>query len=210
MCIIYKTNGEPIPEKHLRRGFKRNKNGAGFAACHMGKIHMEKGFFDFESFYKAYKPYSLLKNVVHFRHSTCGDFNSVANCHPFYFGNGSDKNRYIMAHNGHLHKVETYNGYSDSFLFARDFLSNLISKYKFTGKMFKHRIDKFVGDNNKLVLMSDKGEFVIINEDAGIWKNQIWYSNGDYKFIANLKRTWRKSQIRKKIKNFFYKLIDNL
>jgi hypothetical protein len=55
MCIaIYKPKGEEVSKDRLRNSFNRNPHGAGFAFAEgAGKVHIRKGFFTFDQFWKA-------------------------------------------------------------------------------------------------------------------------------------------------------------
>src|SRR6266545_3554785 len=55
-CVaIYKPKGVQIAKKYLSNSFENNKDGAGFAYAKDGKITINKGYFSFEEFWKAFK-----------------------------------------------------------------------------------------------------------------------------------------------------------
>ncbi len=203
MCLAIKTNGNEIPKSYLRRGFKRNPHGAGFSIIKDGKIFVSKGYFSFEEFYKAYHPFKNEPALIHFRYMTTGRQGKL-NCHPFKFGRG----KYSVIHNGVIHRVEPEGERSDTAQFTYEFLNEWIKKYSFDSKIFKRRISQFVGRANKLVLMDEMGKSIIINEDLGVWKNGVWYSNYDYRFLGEFKRTWRKNK--GKLKRFLHNLVNKI
>src|SRR5436853_6269879 len=99
MCLaIAKPRNKILSRSDLARGFEANDDGAGFAFAWRGKLTVQKGFFDFNSFWRAFN--KIPKNapaIVHFRKVSYG-IKSKANCHPFLI----DKNL-AMIHNGSLH-----------------------------------------------------------------------------------------------------------
>ncbi len=201
--MIKVAANNPVPLSYLKRAWARNPHGAGFSMMFGNDFETFKGFTTFEDFWKAYSYGSnrWREAVIHFRYSTAGEI-SEANCHPFLFG----RNKYAMAHNGTIEKLCFTGKRSDSNILAKDYLSKWIKKYSFTSKRFKSRIEKFIGKDkyNKLILMSDKGEFLIINEEFGVWKNGNWYSNRDFQFFCSPIRAYRKWK--RKVKDFWNNL----
>ena len=83
MCIaIYKPEGKIISKATLQECYDSNPDGAGFMYNQSKKLHIEKGFFSFDSFYDAYKKHENKQAVIHFRIKTHGKIDT-ANCHPF-------------------------------------------------------------------------------------------------------------------------------
>src|SRR6266576_2889542 len=101
MCItLFSARQKPTKET-LRICFSNNKDGAGFAYAHEGKIHMQKGFFTFEGFWSSYR--LMPENVpfvVHFRKVSSGP-KDAKNCHPWEI----DKN-HVFAHNGTIKQFD--------------------------------------------------------------------------------------------------------
>jgi len=83
MCIaIYKPEGKVISKDTLLECYDGNPDGAGFMYAQNKKLHIEKGFFSFDSFYEAYKLHEQKQTVIHFRIKTHGKIDTT-NCHPF-------------------------------------------------------------------------------------------------------------------------------
>ena len=174
MCLaIYKPVGEYIPENYLENGFEMNSDGAGFAYRNGDNIVIEKGFFRFESFIKAWRRVSAKQALIHFRWATSGK-KDIDNCHPFIFNKG----KYVMIHNGVLsHRTEPEK--SDTVCFVQDVLEPMSKTYGFNPKT-KSILEKHIGRGNKIAVMSKTGKVHFLNEDAGHWLDKVWYSNDSY------------------------------
>ena len=56
MCIaIYKPADKILSQETLTECYDSNPDGAGFMYAQDKKLHIEKGFFSYESFYQAFK-----------------------------------------------------------------------------------------------------------------------------------------------------------
>ena len=56
MCIaIYKPEGKVISQDILKECYDSNPDGAGFMYAEDKKLHIQKGFFSYGSFYEAFK-----------------------------------------------------------------------------------------------------------------------------------------------------------
>lgn len=85
MCVIvYKPADAPtLPFDILQACFTTNRDGAGFAYIHEGKVHWSKGYFNVDLLNKALMEIPAdAETVVHFRIATQG-LVDVANTHPF-------------------------------------------------------------------------------------------------------------------------------
>lgn len=178
MCIaICKPKDQIIPVSHLEESFRRNSDGAGFAYAENNEIHIEKGFMDFDSFLEAYKPHKEKAAIVHFRITTHGETDQD-NTHPFRVG----KNM-AMIHNGIINAIDCKDdpSRSDTYHFNTKILSQLYkrdSRFIFKDH-YKELIREYVG-YSKLVFLNNKGHFQIVNEQAGVWDEGVWYSNKSY------------------------------
>jgi len=75
-----------------------------------------------------------------------------------------------------------------------------------------------IGKNNKVVILDYKGDFVIFNEQEGVWENGVWFSNETFKTarksIASLddrkiiEKNGKKWLMHKKGDVFIYNVID--
>jgi hypothetical protein len=204
MCLLIYKPGHvhSIPKEHLKIGFDKNQDGAGFMWVDkqrrgQRRLRINKGFMDFDQFYSSYSYWQNMcpdsPFVVHFRWSTRG-LKTKLNCHPFktYHGAG-------MAHNGvfqmpsitHPELTCTYFTHdnppldyeSDTSYYARELFSRYAIPW-FTPDHIKHT-SEFIGTGNKVVLLDWKERVVILNEAQGEWDKGIWYSNTGYKYSYN-------------------------
>lgn len=212
MCIIaYKPNNTKMPDYDiLKTMFERNPDGSGFMLIKQNKVHIEKGFMDFKSFYKALKRY---KNewynkpfVLHFRISTQAGVNKEC-CHPFPLTDNMavlkklhyDSNIGI-AHNGIICLTSNYSKnvtHSDTMEFITDYLSLIIQ----TKDYYKHKptlklIEKLA--DSKLAILDSTGHCELIGNF--IKDNGIYYSNDTYKKRAYVWSYPKKSENSKSYK----------
>ena len=177
MCIaIVKPKGIAIHEEYLRASWIANPDGAGFAYVKEGKVVVEKGFMTLAPFIEAYKQAADSNKksnfLIHFRIRSMGD-KSDGNTHPFEYEHG------CMIHNGTLDGTGAKwgEGGSDTKLFLDKFKEKLtlavLDKYK-------TQMGEAIGVGNKLAFLFNGGQYRIINEQRGLWRDGIWYSNSTY------------------------------
>lgn len=174
MCLaIYKPAKVSIPEESLRNGWIANPDGAGYAFVHKGKVVIRKGYTKLTDFLKDFnedvKKHKNSAFVIHFRIRSMGD-KTPENTHPFPVEGG------VMIHNGTLNGTGAIyqSGPSDTRLFSEKFKDKLNLKF-----VLGHRAElaEAIGRYNKFVFLYDNGQGVIVNEDAGQWRDDVWYSN---------------------------------
>lgn len=172
MCLaIVKPVGEVVDETELEAGFLANPDGAGLATIIKGRLQIQKGFFDFDHFYKWYKK-SVKKNrpaLIHFRLATHGAVDKF-NCHPWRIDRDC-----AMIHNGIL-AHPSCEVMSDTGHFVRDVI---VGNDPFDQE-FKSQIQKMIGSRNKFAFLRSDGEFEIYNEDSGFWRDGVWFSNNNH------------------------------
>lgn len=101
MCVaIYKPAGVALHKRDLLKCFHSNSDGVGFSYLDNGVAHIEKGFFRFNEFWKAFRAHHHKEALVHFRWTTHGETNED-NCHPFVLPKGGS-----LIHNGVIHWAE--------------------------------------------------------------------------------------------------------
>ena len=189
MCLaIAKKPQTRLSRALLKNGFEANSHGAGFAYSHKGKLIVKKGFWKFETFWKAFN--AIQKNnpaIVHFRKISSGE-ESEENCHPFLI----NKNLAVV-HNGTLNDwIGTKKSKkSDTFYFVEIILKPLIELVPnaYNNPVFTYMLDKTIESGNKLIFLDAKGKFSIIREQAGEWIDNCWFSNNSYKT-----KTWEPSE----------------
>ena len=171
MCIIIVVPlGEKLPEKSiLKNCFDNNKDGIGFMYRLKNKIRIKKGYFNFDSFYKAVQNIKNSEIIIHFRYATHGKINS-GNCHPFPLS--SDVKDLVntridcqigICHNGIISgaKIDDKEKLSDTMVFIRD-------------------LDiESVKEISQKVTISD-GKFIIMTQFKTYMIGEFHYDNGIY------------------------------
>lgn len=196
MCLaIYKPAGAVVPVEHLQNGHDHNDDGCGFCYSENGKLHIVKGMFSFDEFYKLYKPKEHLPMLIHFRAGTHGGKNAM-NCHPFSMCNGE----YALIHNGVIPIHCSIKELSDTGNFAKLVMEPMLKQnVNPTKPAFVFLVEQAIGRHNKVCLMNSKGLVMIYNEDEGEYEDavdkdgkpmmvtkdeplKVWYSNSGYKW----------------------------
>jgi hypothetical protein len=177
MCIIIANpKGKIIPLQFLKTSWEANPHGAGISFTDGKRVHIRKGYFDFDEFYEVYQKYQGWPNVVHMRYATRGSKTKV-NCHPFRI----DEDQ-TVCHNGTLNFVRTSKHMSDSRIFAQEYLKPLIADYpdfafRESGKQMLSEMITY----SRLVFLNTNGDIGIANESLGEWNDECWYSNDYYR-----------------------------
>ena len=187
MCIaIYKPEGKVLPIETLKECYTSNPDGAGFMYAENKKLHIEKGFFSFQSFYDAFKKHENKQAVIHFRIKTHGKIDTT-NCHPF-----AVNNTIAFVHNGVINGFGDTN-HSDTIGFNNGVLQPLVNKWGnlalFQDPM-KDLIESRIG-YSKLIFLDRHGNHNIFNEHKGVWDDGVWYSNNSYKPYVAPVTTWK-------------------
>lgn len=179
MCVAILTKpGAIIPNNRLYAGWSRNQHGGGFAFVNeKGEVVIRKGFMGYNDFQREYaksaeKYAEVSPFLVHMRISTSGGV-IPANTHPFKIKGGA------MIHNGVMFQPPVrpeYKNKSDTRIFAERMFNILTLEDVLKAEK---RILSSVGQYNKLVFLYEDKQYAILNEEAGNWKDDIWYSNTD-------------------------------
>lgn len=193
MCVIaYKPmNTAFMPESVLRECFKNNPDGAGFMFAHNGKVHIRKGYMDFDSFMNALtevrtKYGDKIPYVMHFRISTQAGVNQQC-CHPYPLSANMNDLKQLstsadigIAHNGIISltsdsKVKDYN---DTMKFITDYVSWIIEDVNWWKNKNKAKaLEKLCG--SKLAILGKDNHVELVGDfikDKG-----CYYSNSTYK-----------------------------
>ena len=177
MCIaIYKPQDKILSQATLKECYDSNPDGAGFMYAQNKKLHIEKGFFSYDSFYKAYKEHEHKQTVIHFRIKTHGKIDTT-NCHPFAVNNAIG-----FVHNGIINGFGDTN-HSDTIGFNNAILQPLVHKWGNLA-LFQDPIINLIEGRigySKLVFLDRHGNHKIMNEGKGVWDDGVWYSNNSYK-----------------------------
>ena len=140
-----------------------------------GKLFIEKGLMTFQDFWNAFEKVQGYEAIIHFRMATHGAV-ELANTHPFKVA------EFALIHNGIL-DIKADEGKTDTETFASYVLEPLIKR--FGSKILADPSFDFLLcsaiEGSKFVLLSPSAHY-IINEDAGLWEEGIWYSNKSYQY----------------------------
>lgn len=176
MCLaLLKKAGSHITRKQLTTAWRINDDGAGFMYAQGGKLIVNKGFFNFKKFYQALRCAEALAPksnfVIHLRLATSGK-KDINNCHPF-----SVNDKLAFVHNGVFRKFDFKNlEPSDTQLFNQEILQNLPSDFLNTSSYVKLLTDYCKTDFSKIIFLDSNGDYTILGEDRGDWRNGIWFS----------------------------------
>lgn len=184
MCLLtYIPEGIQPDMTALENGTELNRDGYGYAIVHHDQLTIRKDLVAERILERFQLDRAAMPDgpaLFHSRMSTHGTVNTK-NCHPFHVGGDQ---RTVIAHNGILPNAvhpALKDKRSDTRIAAEDFIPRL-------GPLWFRRtrlaIEKWMGTGNKMVVLTTnrhyKGNAFILNEEAGIWDNGIWYSNDMY------------------------------
>ena len=183
MCIaILNTKSATLKREALNNCWKNNGDGAGILYIdNSNQLQTYKEMISFDNFYKNYitikQKYGKRNIVLHFRISTHGKVDET-NCHPFLV---NDEVGFV--HNGMIYDVPTSKDYSDTFMFNETILKNFTSGFE-RNETILDMLETFIG-GSKLIFLNNNNEYSIVNEKAGHWANECWFSNSSYKQVNN-------------------------
>jgi hypothetical protein len=178
MCVIMlKPPAQHLPKRYLREGFRVNGDGAGFMFNRDGRVKIYKGFFGFRAFYRALREAEDMNPdscfVVHMRIATSGQTDGL-NCHPFRV-----TPQMGFVHNGVMRGLGNKER-SDTKVFAEDVLQKLSPDFPESPAIMDAVEECAIASGSKFVLLFGDGDWSIMNERAGHWEGECWYSNYSY------------------------------
>ena len=179
MCITLFSAAQRPNKETLQICFTNNSDGAGFAYAHEGKLHLQKGFFTFDDFWAHYK--DIPQNVpciLHFRKVSVGP-KDKKNCHPWRI----DEN-HCFAHNGTIKQFDFKNAkVSDTGKFVDEMLKPMFSSNQdnWATKWAKELLENYIGAENKCIILSNTGKYLLLNENRGMWEGEVWFSNDSFR-----------------------------
>lgn len=182
MCIIiYSKKGTQITKEELKKTWQVNPDGGGYAVIENGNIHYEKGFMNFNKFYKSFKKYNTpeYEKVIHFRITSKGT-TTKEQTHPFK-KTKPDKLKYdgkkpVYFMNGTINSIKLEAGLNDT--------ASYIRKYKNGIRANQAGIDLLAGATGaRWAVVTVNGVFV--SEDF-IEDNNLYYSNLNHKYNYDL------------------------
>ena len=177
MCIaIFKPATASISEEVLANCWRNNPDGAGYSFFNGSGVTTVKGMLSLKEFLYNYKRDSEANNhnfLIHFRIRSMGD-KRAEDTHPFRFQHG------VLIHNGTITgTASTFGkGKSDTELFTEEFGKHLTKDWV---QENKPKLESILG-YNKIALMFNDGEVVIVNEKAGVESGGVWYSNRSFDY----------------------------
>lgn len=191
MCIIVaKPKGASMPEREtLRTCFTNNSNGAGIMWNLKGKVHIRKGFMEWDPFNAFLEELSTQINlkdtgvVCHFRITTHGK-TSPQNCHPFPISNRIRdlKKLSLMtdvgcAHNGII-PIKTIHNLSDTQTYILKRLYNIQKAHPrfLESKRIMSQIKKEIG--SKMAFLTSDGNIYTIGKF--VEQEGVLYSNKSF------------------------------
>ncbi|ALG06345.1 hypothetical protein [Kibdelosporangium phytohabitans] len=185
-----------MPDEHaLANGAAINNNGHGFAIVTGDSIVIERSMDSrelIERFVAARHTHPSGPALFHSRWATAGVID-VANCHPFEVGGSA---RTVLAHNGIMPasaQPTKRDQRSDTRIVAEDFLPMEPFGPLNTARA-RTRLEAWLTTCNKVVILTVDPRFerhaYVLNERAGNWNNEIWYSNHDHLLTSTRLDRW--------------------
>lgn len=187
MCLLtFFPEGAQPDCNALLNGAVVNDDGHGFAIVVRDRIIIRRNM----NADRLVEDFALMRRfhpdgpaLFHSRYGTHGS-NDKSNVHPFHVG-GDD--RTVVAHNGimpTLLQPAKGDPRSDTRITAEEFLP-MNPFGSLTSKRARSKLGSWITGGNKLVILTVdprfRGNAFIINEQAGIWDGDVWYSNGGYR-----------------------------
>jgi hypothetical protein len=173
MCLIIASpKGLTPPKDIVANALENNPDGWGIMVARDGRIDVHKGFKN-RAAKKAIKRAAGFPFVFHARYATHGNVD-VSNCHPFRVTEDT-----WLAHNGIIPGVaKPKDVKSDSWQFA-EALAEIVTTDTlwFRSSLFVRDVADWIGPSNKMAFLRAEGKIEIANEDMGVWKDGLWYSN---------------------------------
>jgi len=122
--------------------------------------------------------------VFHFRWATHGS-ETVSNCHPFFLGKD---NQSVVGHNGILPvAIPKGDNRSDTKVFAQDIMPSVGGITSLDNDDYFKKLEAW-STGSKLVFLTvhddAKQDWYILNEKAGHWDKDMWWSNYSYEQVS--------------------------
>jgi hypothetical protein len=184
MCLLTFIPGGIQPDLDaLSCGTEINPDGHGWAIVTGSRLlvgHSMNPVEAIDAFAEARGRHPDGPALFHSRYATAGRVD-VDNCHPFVVGGDP---RTVLAHNGVLPGVVQPGAGEwrcDTRIAAEEFLPRFGSLRSRAARL---RFERWMTPRNKIVILTVDRRFrdqaYILNEQAGIWYEGIWYSNDGY------------------------------
>lgn len=176
MCIlIHHPAGSELTDEHFADFYSSNPDGFGAIINNGRKVDVIKRVGTLREIQQLYTKFVKGHDaIIHMRMRTHGDID-LTNCHPYQVIPGL-----WMSHNGILSTGNSADpSKSDTWHYIKDYLQPLLSRDPdlIHEPAFQTLIERHIGYSNKFGFMSSDGRCVIINRDAGLEHEGVWYSN---------------------------------
>lgn len=196
MCVaILCKPGARVTDAALWKGWGINRDGGGMAFINKhGKLVIDKGYTEYNAFHKALTKH--LGNVaedspfmIHMRIRSAGDMGKN-NHHPFAIKPQNGPSGALM-HNGTLFQPSgAWRGEPDDLKsdtrVVANALNNILSAENVLNSV--RELGIAIGTANKMVFLYEDKTWAIINEEQGVWDNDVWYSNGSCGIYKSYRR----------------------
>ena len=195
MCVaVYKPKQANIDDKTLEKCWDSNPDGGGFMYVNDNKIIIRKELDSFKKYKTMYRKHEKFANtdfILHFRIATSGNVD-IANTHPHKVNDDV-----YMVHNGVINRCSIADSkISDTMKFCK-FISNLPNNFTRNKSMIE-LITGYIG-TDKMIFLNRNGDVKIVNENKGIWKDNVWYSNGNWEYT---KTKWYQNSVWKSSEDY--------
>lgn len=195
MCvaIAQRKNAATLTEDELNRGWNTNPDGGGYAFIDRttNKILIRK-FMKKKAFIKAYLRDHAAHGanspfIVHMRIATHGKVMEDT-AHPFRVE--AESGEMVFAHNGIIDEVTDYTSEttSDTMAFRDLFLDELPDDW-LDNMAIRELVENYIGWSKLVVLTNSDlcaDEIYVINESAGDWVKDTWFSNNSCKLTLGV------------------------
>jgi len=176
MCIAILNTKNQISKETLLTCWEANPDGGGMLYVTDKGLQTFKEMNSFKRFFAEYSKQRKANPdsnfVLHFRIATSGKID-LNNCHPFAVNKSLS-----FVHNGMLSINPLNKAVSDTWTFNETILKKLPRDF-YKNESYVRLLDMAVG-SSKLVFLDSDNTPLIINEAAGHWKGDNWYSNNSY------------------------------
>jgi predicted glutamine amidotransferase len=171
MCLIIASPNGVVPTCGvIDQGWQDNSDGWGLMQSDGSDLIVNKGM-KFDDLKPLLEKINGNPYVLHYRWATHGTKN-IDNCHPFRI-----TKKLYMAHNGVIAIEQKNKLMSDTWHYAQTLRQIGIDHDNVTDEEIISMMAKSVGGGNKLAFLDAQGKVTLVNEQAGTWKEGVWYSN---------------------------------
>jgi hypothetical protein len=185
MCLLFhKPADVTFNDSQLADMWASNRDGFGVMYAKDNTLFIDKAVGGVKDWIEFFRKYESEEACFHLRMRTHGDID-LENTHPYIVWGftkeeSGKKTPVAMMHNGVLstgNKADTTK--SDTWHFIRNYIKPLSENDQAVifKPQFRLLVEDFIGSSNKFAIMDCYGNLQIMNKDAGIEWNGVWFSN---------------------------------